>query len=58
MPHQQRPARLRRDDAPGERHVVCERRRRVLDDGDVVAVLLEDVVDAFPAGAVDETLYN
>ena len=45
---------LRGDDALGERHVVGERGRRVLDDGDVVAVLLQDVVDALPAGAVDE----
>jgi hypothetical protein len=38
----------------GEGDVVGKRGRRVLDDGDVVAVLLQDVIDAFPAGAVDE----
>ena len=46
---------LRVDDALGRGDVVGERERRVLDDADVVAVLLQVVVDALPAGAVDET---
>ena len=45
---------LRRDGAAGRRHVGGERGRRVLHDGDVVAVALQDVVDAPPARAVDE----
>jgi hypothetical protein len=46
---------LRRDRPLGDGHVVGERRRRVLDDGDLIAVLLQDGVDAVPAGAVHET---
>ena len=43
------------DDLPRGGNVVGQRRRRVLDDADVVATLLETIVDAFLAGAVDET---
>ena len=49
---------LRVDDALGRGHVAFERQRRILDDADVVAVLLQDVVDALPAGAVHETAVN
>ena len=42
------------DGALGGRDVVGERGRRVLDDGDVIAVLIEDLLDAVPAGAIDE----
>jgi hypothetical protein len=48
-----RPLRLR-DREPGGGHIVGQGGRRVLNDADVVTVLLQDVVDAFPAGAVDK----
>jgi hypothetical protein len=35
--------------------VASQRQRRVLNDGDVIAVCPEDVVDALPTGAVDES---
>ena len=35
-------------------HVVGQGDRRILHDGDVVAVLLEDFVDFFPTGAIHE----
>jgi hypothetical protein len=35
-------------------HIVSQRRRWVLNDADVVAVLLENVVDALPTGAVNK----
>ena len=43
----------------GGGHVVCKRSFRLLDDADVVTILDEDVVNAFPArtigpGAVDQ----
>jgi len=38
--------------------VAVERDRRVLDDADVESVLREEVVDAFPAGAVHEAAVN
>jgi hypothetical protein len=37
------------------RDVVGKRCRRVLDDTDFIALLLEVTIDVFPAGAVDET---
>src|SRR4051794_21103896 len=43
------------DDALGSCDVVFERKRRILDDAHVVAVLLKPAVDTVPAGAVDET---
>jgi hypothetical protein len=46
---------LRVDDALGRGGVALERQRRVLDDADAVAVLLQQAVDLLPAGAVDET---
>ncbi|MCY1240480.1 hypothetical protein D9M72_533320 [compost metagenome] len=46
------------DRALGDGDVIGKRQGRVLDDGDVVAVLLEDVVDALPAGAIDEAAVN
>src|SRR5436305_3127190 len=46
------------DDALGRFHVTIERKRRILHDADVETVLLQDVVDALPAGAVDETPVN
>ena len=42
------------DGALGHGDVVGERQRRILDDADVVAVLLQVLVDALPAGAVHE----
>ena len=44
-----------RDDEPGRGDVVGKRYRRVLHDAHVVAVLLQELVDALPAGAVDKT---
>jgi hypothetical protein len=38
--------------ALGNRHVVLERYCGILDDADIVAVLLQRVVDAFPSRAV------
>ena len=49
---------LRVDDTLGRIDVAFERKRRVLDDGDVVAVLPQEAVDTLPAGAVDETPVN
>ena len=49
---------LRGDRAPGEGDVVGERGRRVLDDGDGVALAGQDAVNALPAGAVDEAAVN
>src|ERR1700686_408541 len=49
---------LRCKNALGSRHVVLQRDRRVLDDADVVAVLLQDTVDTFPARAVYKTSMN
>ena len=46
---------LRVDDVLGRGGVAFERQRRVLDDADAVAVLLQQAVDVLPAGAVDET---
>src|SRR4051794_22951222 len=42
------------DDALGSCDVVFERKRRILDDAHVVAVLLQAAVDTVPAGAVHE----
>ena len=41
--------------ALGDDHVIGERDGRVLDDDDFVSVLGQDVVDALPAGSVDES---
>src|SRR6267378_6192248 len=49
---------LRCKNALGSRHVVLQRYRRVLDDADVIAVLLQDTVDTFPARAVCKTSMN
>jgi hypothetical protein len=49
-----RPA-LRVDGLPRRCDVTLERQRRVLHDGDVVAVLLEQVVDPLPSGPVHES---
>src|SRR5438128_6121048 len=49
---------LRVDDEIGRGDVTCERKRRILDDGDVVAVFLQVLVDTLPAGAVYETAVN
>ena len=38
--------------------VVFERKSRILDDADAVAVLAQQAVDTLPAGAVDETPVN
>jgi hypothetical protein len=38
--------------ALGGSHVISKRGFRLLDDADVVAVLDEDVVNAFPAGTI------
>src|ERR1700674_5660960 len=45
---------LRCDNTFRDRHVVGERYRWVLDDAHVVTVLLQDLVDVLPAGAVHE----
>ena len=39
----------------GNSHIVRQRNRRILDNADVVAVLLKDLLDALPAGAVHKT---
>jgi hypothetical protein len=44
----------RGDRALGDRNVVGKRGGRVLDDADLVAVLRQDLVDAFPSGTVNE----
>src|SRR3954469_13044524 len=46
---------LRVDNALGRCDVVFERKRRILDDAHVVAVLLQAAIDTVPAGAVHET---
>jgi hypothetical protein len=43
------------EDLSGGSIVASQRQCRVLNDGDAIAVVLEDVVDALPAGAVDES---
>src|ERR1700686_1298359 len=42
----------------GNCYVVLQRYRRILDDADVIAVLLQDFVNAFPACAVNKTTVN
>ena len=42
------------DRAPGHGNVVGVRDRRILDDSDAVAVLLQVLVDAPPTGAIHE----
>lgn len=49
---------LRGDGSPGDGHVISKRGCLVLDDGHVVPVLLEDVIDTLPAGAVGEGAMN
>src|SRR5579859_1558678 len=46
---------LRGDCALRDRHVVCERDGRVLDNRDRVAVLLQGFIDAHPTGPVHQT---
>src|SRR6266446_1273947 len=46
------------DDEIGRGDVTCERKGRILDDGDVVAVLFQVLVDTLPARAVYETAVN
>jgi hypothetical protein len=46
------------EDVVGGLDVALERERLVLHDADVEAVRLQDVVDALPAGAVDEASVN
>ena len=48
-----RPLRLRDRELRGG-HIVSQRRCRILHDADVVTVLLQKVVDAFPTCAVDK----
>src|SRR6266850_329343 len=43
---------LRCKSSLGNRNVVFQRYRRILNDADLVAVSLQDFVDALPAGAV------
>jgi hypothetical protein len=43
---------LLREDALGGSHVLFEGRLRLLDDADVVAILDQDVVNAFPARTI------
>src|SRR5713101_5153467 len=45
---------LRCKNSLGNRYVVPQRYRRILDDADAVAVSLQDLVDALPASAVHE----
>jgi len=49
---------LRVDDALRHGDVVLERKRRILDDTDAVAVLPQGGIDTLPAGPVDETAVN
>src|SRR6185295_7853794 len=58
MSHKDHRFALRVDDALGRIRVALERERRILDDADLVTVLLQLVVDALPAGAVDKTSVN
>src|SRR6202045_5155368 len=46
---------LRCDCAFRDRHVVCQRDGRILDNRDRVAVLLQGFVDALPTGPVHQT---
>src|SRR6185312_4149449 len=46
------------EDQIGRGHVALQRNGRILDDADVETVLLEDVVEASPARAVDEGTVN
>jgi hypothetical protein len=45
---------LRSNNAPSDGNIVFQRHRLILDNTDAIAILLEDVVDALPAGAVHE----
>jgi hypothetical protein len=38
--------------------VALERKRRILDDADVVAILLQEAVDRLPSRAIHETAVN
>ena len=50
---------LRVDDLPGRGDVTLERHGRILHDADLVARLLEQVIDALPAGPIHEsTMYE
>ena len=49
---------LRGQRAPGDRDIVSQRHGGILDDGHVVAILLENVVDALPTRPVNEPSVN
>jgi hypothetical protein len=42
------------EDGAGRGYVARQRFGRILDDADIVAILLQALVDPFPAGSVDE----
>jgi hypothetical protein len=46
---------LRIEDQSCRGHVAFERQSRILNDADVVAAVLQDVIDPLPAGSVRET---
>jgi hypothetical protein len=54
VPDQDHGARLGINDQLGSADISRERDRRILHDADVKAVLLQDVIDTPPAGAVYE----
>src|SRR5208337_4758919 len=58
MSHENNGAFLLGDYAFGRGHVVGQRGGRILHDADAIAVLLEDLVDAFPARSIDESAVN
>ena len=45
---------LRCKNSLGNRDIVLQRYRRVLDDAHLIAVPLQDLVDALPASAIDK----
>jgi len=46
---------LRGNDSPSCRDIIGQRYRRILNDGDIEAILPEYFVDTFPTGAVNKT---
>ncbi len=58
MAHQDYGAGLRRKNSLRDGDVVTQRYRWILDDADLVAVFLQDVVDALPTGTVHESAVN
>jgi hypothetical protein len=58
MTYEHYPAVLRADSALGYGDIVGQRYRRILNDGDVVAVLLQYLLHALPTGTVHETTVN